>query len=82
MFKLFIKYLIVNIKSDQVKFVSVILSDGPLKKKKNEELRKTTNKNKITSTKNGFLNDSLNGMVGKRLIRMFGSFLQDRILRL
>ena len=59
-----------------------MLSDGPLKIKKNEELRKTTNKNKITSTKNGFLNDFLNGMVGKRLIRMFGSFLQNRILRL
>ena len=48
----------------------------------NEELRKTTNKNIITSIKNGFLNDFLNGMVGKGLISMFGSFLQGRILRL
>ena len=48
----------------------------------NEESRKTTNKNKITSIKNGFLNDFLNGMLDKCLILMFGSFLQDRILRL
>ena len=34
--KLFIKYLIVNIYSNQVKFVSVILSDAPLKIKMNE----------------------------------------------
>ena len=79
---LFIKYLIVNIKSGQVKFVSVILSDAPLKIKMNEELRKTTNKNKIINIKNGILNDFLSGMIVKGLILMFGSFLQDRILRL
>ena len=66
--KLFIKYPIVNIWLGQVKFVSVILSDA-------------TN-NKITSIKNGFLNDFLNGLVGKRLIWMFGSVLKDCILRL
>ena len=66
--KLFIKYLIVNIKSGQVKFISIILSDAPLKIKMNEELRKTTNKNKIISIKNGILNDFLSGMVVKRLI--------------
>ena len=48
----------------------------------NEELRKTTNKNKTISIKNGILNDFLSGMVEKRLICMFSSFLQDRILRL
>ena len=48
----------------------------------NEELRKTTNKNKIINIKNGILNDFLSGMIVKRLILMFGSFLQDRILRL
>ena len=63
--KLFIKYIIANIQSDQV---SVILSDAPLKIKMNEELRKTTNKNKIISIKNGILNDFLSGMVVKRLI--------------
>ena len=67
--KLFIKYPIVNIWSGQVKFVSIILSDA-------------TNKNKITSIKNGFLNDFLNGLVGKHLIWMFGSVLKDCILRL
>ena len=41
----------------QVKIVSFILSDAPLKIKMNEELRKTTNKNKIISIKNGILND-------------------------
>ena len=66
--KSFIKYLIVNIKSGQVKFVSVILSDAPLKIKMNEEVRKTTNKNKIVSIKNGILNDFLSGMIVKRLI--------------
>ena len=48
----------------------------------NEELRKTTNKNKTISIKNGILIDFLSGMVDKRLIWTFGSFLQDRILRL
>ena len=65
---LFIKYLIVNITSSQVKFVSVILSDAPLKIKTNEELRKTTNKNKIISITNSILNDFLSGMIVKRLI--------------
>ena len=54
--------------TDQVKFVSLILSDVLLKIKVNEELRKTTNKNKIISLKNGILNDFLSGMVVKRLI--------------
>ena len=41
-----------------------MLSDVPLKIKMNEELRKTTNKNKIiTIIKNGILNDFLSGMV-------------------
>ena len=66
--KLFIKYLIVNIKSGQVKFVSFILSDAPLKIKMNEELRKRTNKKKIISVKNGILNDFLSGMIVKVLI--------------
>ena len=48
----------------------------------NEELRKATNKNKSISIKNGVLNDFLSGMVDKRLIWMFCSFLEDRILRL
>ena len=65
---LFIKYLIVNITSSQVKFVSVILSDAPLKIKTNEELRKTTNKNKIISITNSILNDFLSGVIVKRLI--------------
>ena len=63
-------------------FVFVILLDAPLKIKINEELRKTTNKNKTISIKNDILNDFLSGMVVKRLIWMFGSFLQDRILKL
>ena len=67
-FKLFIKCVIVNISSDQVKFVSFILSDAPLKIKTNEELRRTTNKKKIISIKNGILYDFLSGMVVKRLI--------------
>ena len=66
--KLFIKYLIVNIKSGQVKFISIILSDAPLKIKMNEELRKTTNKNKTISIKNSILIDFLSDMVDKRLI--------------
>ena len=65
---LFIKYLIVNITSSPVKFVSVILSDAPLKIKTNEELRKTTNKNKIISITNSILNDFLSGVIVKRLI--------------
>ena len=65
---LFIKYLIVNITSSQVKFVSVILSDAPLKIKTNEELRKTTNKNRIISITNSILNDFLSGVIVKRLI--------------
>ena len=65
---LFIKYLIVNITSSQVKFVSVIPSDAPLKIKTNEELRKTTNKNKIISITNSILNDFLSGVIVKRLI--------------
>ena len=48
----------------------------------NEELRKATNKNKTISIKNGILNDFLSGMVDKRLICMFGSFLQGQILSL
>ena len=48
----------------------------------NEELRKTTNKNKTISIKNDNLNDFLIGVVDKRLIWMFGSFLQERILTL
>ena len=65
---LFIKYLIVNITSSQVKFVSVILSDAPLKIKTNEELRKTTNKNRIISITNSIVNDFLSGVIVKRLI--------------
>ena len=45
-----------------------ILSDAPLKIKMVKELRKTTNKNKIISIKNGILNDFLSGIVVKRLI--------------
>ena len=63
--KLFIKYIIANIQSDQV---SVILSDAPLKIKMNEELRKTTNQNKTISRKNDILKYFSSGMVGKRLI--------------
>ena len=48
----------------------------------NEELRKTTNKNKTINIKNDNLNDFLIGVVDKRLIWMFGSFLQERILKL
>ena len=48
----------------------------------NEELRKTTNINKTISIKNDFVNDFLSGMLDKGLIWMFGSFLQDRILKL
>ena len=67
---------------DKVKFVFVLLSDAPLKIKMNEELRKAANKNKTISIKNDILNGFLSGMIDKRLIWMFGSFLQDCILKL
>ena len=51
-----------------LKNVSVIHSDAHLKIKMNEELKKTTNKNKTISIKSGILNDFLTGMVNKRLI--------------
>ena len=43
-----------------------MLSDAPLKIKMNKELRKTTNKNKTISIKNGILHGFLSGMVDKR----------------
>ena len=45
-----------------------MLSDASLKIKINEELRKTTNKNKTISIKNDISNDFLSGMIDKRLI--------------
>ena len=56
------------LKVKNVKNVSVILSDAHLKINMNEELKKTTNKNKTISIKSGILNDFLTGMVNKRLI--------------
>ena len=53
----------------------------PLKIKMNKELRKTNNKERTISIKNDILNNFLNGIVEKRLIRMFSSFLQDRTLK-